>query len=328
MFINATALPANAGRACWKGDVVAIYDTNGNKVAEYGYDAYGNCTILSTTNTTIANANPFRYRGYYYDSETGFYYLNARYYSPEWRRFISPDDTAFLDSETPNGLNLYCYCNNDPVNYCDPSGHEAEWYNILGWIGVGLVVAAATVLTMGAFGIAVGGVGLLGAAIHGAAVGTLIGAGVGVVGGAAGGMIYDAVLGNDFGTSVWAGIQAGLGIGAIAGAVIGGAWGYNSFVKIDINKFTKYALDPANSGGKSDVFNSLGYTKENAQSLVKIYRKQALKNYITKNYSLAKLDQYGQRITICIRIGDSVFKSGWMIVKHGIRLITPFSGFI
>ena len=109
-----------------QGDVVAIYDTNGNKVTEYAYDAYGNCTILSTTNSTIANANPFRYRGYYYDSETGFYYLNARYYNPEWRRFISPDDTAYLDSETPNGLNLYCYCGNDPVNYADPSGHWIE----------------------------------------------------------------------------------------------------------------------------------------------------------------------------------------------------------
>ena len=50
-------------------------------------------------------------------------YLNSRYYNPEWRRFISPDDTAYIDPETPNGLNLYCYCGNDPVNYCDPSGH-------------------------------------------------------------------------------------------------------------------------------------------------------------------------------------------------------------
>ena len=115
-------------------------------MAEYGYDAFGNCTILSTTNSTIANANPFRYRGYYFDSETGFYYLNARYYSPEWRRFISPDDTAFLDSETPNGLNLYCYCNNDPVNYADPSGHE-PLSNIGKWIIGGLAFAGAVALT-------------------------------------------------------------------------------------------------------------------------------------------------------------------------------------
>ena len=54
------------------------------------------------------------------------YYCNARYYSPKWRRFISPDDTAYLDPESVNGLNLYCYCNNDPVNYYDPSGNGWE----------------------------------------------------------------------------------------------------------------------------------------------------------------------------------------------------------
>ena len=71
----------------------------------------------------MANANPFRYRGYYYDADTGLYYCNARYYSPKWRRFISPDDTAYIDPEAVNGLNLYAYCGNDPVNYADPSGH-------------------------------------------------------------------------------------------------------------------------------------------------------------------------------------------------------------
>ena len=72
----------------------------------------------------MSKSTHFRPYGYYYDEDTGLYYLNARYYSSKWRRFISPDDTAYLDPETPNGLNLYCYCNNDPVNYADPSGHS------------------------------------------------------------------------------------------------------------------------------------------------------------------------------------------------------------
>ena len=55
-------------------------------------------------------------RSYYSDDDTGLYYLNARYYSPKWRRFISPDDTSYLDPENVNGLNLYCYCGNDPIN--------------------------------------------------------------------------------------------------------------------------------------------------------------------------------------------------------------------
>ena len=108
------------------GDVVGIYNTSGTKVGGYVYDAWGNCTITLNTNG-IASLNPIRYRGYYYDTETGLYYLNARYYSPEWRRFISPDAAEYIDPETPNGLNLYAYCNNDPVNYADPSGHLAWW---------------------------------------------------------------------------------------------------------------------------------------------------------------------------------------------------------
>ena len=107
--------------------MVGIYDTQGNLKVRYIYDAWGNCTIDSeaTTDTALAKANPIRYRGYYYDTDIGLYYLNARYYSPQLRRFISPDDTAYLDPETVDGLNLYAYCCNDPVNYADPSGHSA-----------------------------------------------------------------------------------------------------------------------------------------------------------------------------------------------------------
>ena len=128
-----------------QGDVIAIYDTSGTLQAEYAYDAYGNCIILNASNADLANNNPIRYRGYYYDRETGLYYLNARYYSPEWRRFISPDDTAYLDTENSNGLNLYTYCNNDPVNYADPSGHLPNWAK---WLIGGVAFAGAVALTI------------------------------------------------------------------------------------------------------------------------------------------------------------------------------------
>ena len=74
--------------------------------------------------STLGQDNPFRYRGYYYDTETGFYYLNARYYNPELGRFISSDNV--LDTETAFGCNLFAYCSNDPVNYFDPTGHLKE----------------------------------------------------------------------------------------------------------------------------------------------------------------------------------------------------------
>ena len=118
----------------------------------------------------LAIANPIRYRGYYYDTDIGLYYLNARYYSPELRRFISPDNTAYLDSENANGLNLYAYCCNDPVNYADPSGHDPKWYDIAAWIGVGLFVAAATVLTAGLAGAVIGG----GIVVLGIVAGTIL----------------------------------------------------------------------------------------------------------------------------------------------------------
>ena len=71
---------------------------------------------------TLAQWCKIRYRGYYYDTETGLYWVQTRYYNPDWCRWISPDSISYLDPETPHGLNLYLYCGNDPVNYVDPSG--------------------------------------------------------------------------------------------------------------------------------------------------------------------------------------------------------------
>lgn len=149
------------------------------------------------------------------------------------------DDLSYLDPETINGLNLYAYCSNNPVTGYDPNG-TLEWYHWLGIIGAALVIAAATVLTFGAAGVAIGGAGLAGAIIHGAAVGTLVGAGIGIAGGAIAGGIYSAVTGANFWSSVAAGAMAGFGIGAIIGAVVGGAVGYASFAQPGVAFNPKY----------------------------------------------------------------------------------------
>ena len=93
-----------------QGDIVAILDENGNTVVSYGYDAWGAplwCT--GELAETLGKVQPFRYRGYVFDEETGFYYVSSRYYDPEIGRFISPDTTDVLTA-TPMGLtdkNLY-----------------------------------------------------------------------------------------------------------------------------------------------------------------------------------------------------------------------------
>ncbi|MDY2888261.1 MAG: RHS repeat-associated core domain-containing protein, partial [Candidatus Caccosoma sp.] len=79
----------------------------------------------NTNDSFIGNINPFRYKSYYYDKESNLYYLNSRYYSPIYYRFISIDDIDYIKSESINGINLYTYCGNDPINYTDPSGHFA-----------------------------------------------------------------------------------------------------------------------------------------------------------------------------------------------------------
>ena len=103
------------------GDIIEIIDTFGTVKGKYSYTAFGECTILEDVNG-IATANPFRYRGYYYDSTTNFYYLKSRYYDPIVCRFITFDDLQYLDPEHIGGLNLYAYCNNNPIMYVDPDG--------------------------------------------------------------------------------------------------------------------------------------------------------------------------------------------------------------
>ena len=128
------------------GNILGIYDENNCLIAKYVYDAWGNhktfalnssewVDISSQTaynensilNEKLALLNPFRYRSYYFDIETGYYYLQSRYYDPQVGRFLSPDSLEYLDPETIHGLNLFAYCANNPVMAIDPSGHMPKW---------------------------------------------------------------------------------------------------------------------------------------------------------------------------------------------------------
>ena len=102
-----------------QGDVVRIVNSSRSVVASYTYDPWGK--IISSSGT-LADINPLRYRGYYYDTETGFYYLQSRYYDPEIGRFINADSYASTDATGLLSTNMFAYCENDPVNKSDPSG--------------------------------------------------------------------------------------------------------------------------------------------------------------------------------------------------------------
>ena len=125
-----------------RGDVVAIYDRFGNCVAKYEYDAWGkvisviDCDYFDETkdeivpkditndinSTDIAMVNPIRYRGYYYDSETGLYYLQSRYYNPDVGRFLNADG-YITTGQGVLSYNMFAYCGNNPIMYSDPTGH-------------------------------------------------------------------------------------------------------------------------------------------------------------------------------------------------------------
>lgn len=108
-----------------QGDVTGLVNNSGTQVVAYTYDAWGN--PLSTTGTmadTLGKLNPFRYRGYVYDTETGLYYLGSRYYNPETGRFINADGYVSTGQGIV-GNNMFAYAINNPISYSDHSGNFA-----------------------------------------------------------------------------------------------------------------------------------------------------------------------------------------------------------
>ena len=121
------------------GDIIGIRNSSGTQVATYTYDAWGN---IITKTGSMADINPFRYRGYYYDTETGFYYLQTRYYDPTIRMFINADNYELLPtlSQTVGQLNLYAYANNNPIMFTDETGES---------VLIALILATFTIIGAG-----------------------------------------------------------------------------------------------------------------------------------------------------------------------------------
>ncbi len=198
-----------------RGVINRIIDKIGSVLIEYKYDDWGKPT-WTTNNTTEANEllelNPFMYKGYFYDKNTGLYYLNTRYYDPELGRFINADKEVGTVNNTM-GMNLYAYCRCNPISYADENGNWPQWLTKV-CIGVAVIavcgiVAAATAGT----GAACIGMSMLVGAAKGAAIGAVTGA----LTGAAIGAVAEGIK-----TGTWEGAFAG----AISGAVNGAADGF------------------------------------------------------------------------------------------------------
>ena len=207
-----------------QGDVIGILDSTGAQVVEYSYNKWGGLlSVTGSLSATVGQKNPLRYRGYYYDNETGFYYLQSRYYDPETGRFINAD-SQLNAKDGILGYNLFAYCNNNPIMYSDPSGHSL----ILACIIVGAVVG----------GLAGGHIA---AKVSKAKTGKVNGLAV------AGGIVGGGVLGG------LAGWGIGAAITAIGTAVTGGA---ATAVAPIVQQAVEKASQASNSTTLSNAVNS------------------------------------------------------------------------
>ena len=157
------------------GDVVGLVDSSNQVVVRYQYNSWGKVTSTQdTSGVSLATLNPFRYRKYVYDPETGLYCLGSRYYDPEVGRFVNADDfeTLTYQMDSVQGKNLYQYCFNNPINMQDEDGGWPKWVTEVA-IGIGAIVIGAAAVAATA--------GVKTAAISGA-IGAVVGASTSVVG--------------------------------------------------------------------------------------------------------------------------------------------------
>lgn len=163
-----------------QGDVTGLVDSTGAKVVHYTYDPWGKTWSASgTLATTLGTFNPLRYRGYVYDTETGLYYLNSRYYNPTWGRFINADTTDVLGASLDKAnwdKNLFAYCDNNPIIRVDHGGQI--WMLIGAAVGAfvsGAVSAISQYATTGSINWKTVGINAAAGAVSGALATTGIG---------------------------------------------------------------------------------------------------------------------------------------------------------
>ena len=224
-----------------QGDVRSLQSADGVTGAQYAYDAWGNIIAMQGD---LAELNPLRYRGYVYDQETGFYYLNSRYYDPEIGRFINADrQLAYYNII---GNNLFAYCFNNPVSFGDDEGNWPKWVEKAAFVASVVVTVAAVAVTVTAVSAFTAGTGSA-AAVYGASI--FLGAALSGLNGA----IANASQGNSYLNGYIGGASAGATQAAASrykgGTIWGGAagTGIGTAITMGLNN-----LDPdsSNSSGR------------------------------------------------------------------------------
>ena len=191
-------------------------------VATYEYDAWGNVS----SSGRLAEINPLRYRGYYYDNETGFYYLQSRYYDPANRRFMNADTYSSTDPGDAIGCNMFAYCGNNPVMRNDYSG-DAWWHWVVATVAVVGLAVASVVTCGGAAAAAMTATALISGTcttVPAAATiitGAALGAGVAYAGSvvSAASSVKSTEEFAEYGKSALISTVAGAVVGAVAGAI-------------------------------------------------------------------------------------------------------------
>ena len=211
-----------------QGDVVGLANEYGTPIT-YEYDAWGrpiSSSAISSWDEQVMNLNPLRYRGYIYDNETGFYYLQSRYYDPVVGRFINADTIVAGEGEAPTESNLFAYCLNNPVNLSDPSGHWAEWFETAAKVASGVaLVVSITAVVVAVSAVSAGTATPAAVLIAGAALGAVV-AGIngGIANEANGDSYYNGYVGGMTGSIIQSAASR-LPAGNFWGGAVGSATG-------------------------------------------------------------------------------------------------------
>ncbi len=268
------------------GDVISIITHWGESYGSYTYDAWGN--IIAQGGGELASANPIRYRGYYYDSETRLYYLGSWYYDPQVRRFINADGAAFATinpyGEGLTDKNYFAYCDNDPVNRSDDGGQF--WIEAgIGAVVGGLISGVTAKITGGSF---------VDGAVNGAIAGFITGgaATISVATGAVYGAVTSVIAYENTSTSSSTG---GALIAAACGAVSGAAGGLVSVASYGVIGTTVATYYTSLATGSlsmidttvADTINSrkAASSSTSTSSQARTYRKNARKKTLANSRS-------------------------------------------